>query len=66
MSVQTGVALTPQETRDLVEACRLYQLEASRFNAEVISSRREIGQLKARIVQLEMKLYPVIEERACG
>jgi len=66
MTVQTEVSLTPQETRDLVEACRLYHLEARKFNAEVVSSREEIKRLKARVVRLEMKLYPVIEERACG
>jgi len=66
MTVQTEVELTPQETRDLVEACRLYQQEALRFNAEVTSSRFEIKCLKAKIVRLELRLYPVIEERACG
>ena len=66
MIAQTEVELTPQETRDLVEACRTYHLEALKFNGEVISARAEIKWLKAEIVRLELKIFPVIEERACG
>ena len=38
----------------------------SRLADEKLMAHDEIRRLKARIVQLEMKLYPVIEERACG
>ena len=37
-----------------------------RLAVEKMLAQDEIAQLKAEIARLEMKLYPVIEERACG
>lgn len=38
----------------------------SRLAGERLLAEDEIRHLRARIVRLEMKLYPVVEERPCG
>ncbi len=63
MTIQSEVELTPEETRELVDACRQFNIVAK---GELLLARDEIKALKAKIARLEMKLYPVIEETHCG
>ncbi len=37
-----------------------------RLAGEKLLAQHEIQQLKARITRLELKLYPVVEDRPCG
>ena len=64
MSVKCPKDSRVRERRD--EHHMLLHDSISRLSVDLINAESEIRQLKARVIELEMRLYPVIEERVCG